>query len=158
MSENTLTYDTRSPEETTKAAEKFAGKLCPDDIVLYTGDLGAGKTHFTKGIAKYFGYSPDLVTSPTFTLVNEYRGEKAVIYHLDLYRLTGADDLFGIGFWDYLDCGAIVCAEWSENIPGLAEMLANDPAHERGVYIIDIAVTGDSLRRITETRVKRGKE
>ncbi len=153
-----LVFETNSPGETTAAAERFAEQLAANDTVLYTGDLGAGKTHFTKGIAAHFGYSPDIVTSPTFTLVNEYRGGALNVFHFDLYRLAGADDLFGIGFWDYLDCGAIVCAEWSENIPELGALLVNDRAHERRVWRVDIAVTGDSSRKITIDRITRGKE
>lgn len=110
-------YITNSVEETIAAAEEVAASLSAGDIILYEGDMGAGKTHFTKGIAKYLGID-DEITSPTFALVNEYYGD-VPLFHFDLYRIESYDDLYAIGFFDYLDRGGIIAAEWSENIAEL---------------------------------------
>lgn len=139
MTENTI-FETHSPEETTACAERFAAELRPGDTVLYTGGMGAGKTHFTKGIAAHFGYEAP-VTSPTFAIVNEYDCDPPV-FHFDLFRITTEDDLYATGFYDYLDRGGILCVEWSENVPGLADGLES-------VWTVDIAVTGETDRRIT---------
>ena len=110
-----------SAEDTEKIALELGKTLKAGDIVLYEGDLGAGKTTFTKGLAKALGVD-DVVTSPTFALVNEYSG-RIPLFHFDLYRIETFDDLYAIGFFDYLDRGGIIAAEWSENIPALAEEL-----------------------------------
>ena len=114
-------YITNSVEETLAAAEEVAARLSAGDIILYEGDMGAGKTHFTKGIAKYLGVE-DEITSPTFALVNEYYGD-VPLFHFDLYRIESYDDLYAIGFFDYLDRGGIIAAEWSENIAELKKEL-----------------------------------
>ncbi len=114
-------YITHSVEETLEAAADVASRLSAGDIILYDGDMGAGKTHFTKGLAKALGID-DEITSPTFALVNEYYGDLP-LFHFDLYRIESYDDLYAIGFFDYLDRGGIIAAEWSENITGLAEEL-----------------------------------
>ena len=137
---NGIVYRTNSPEETIAAAEKFAELLKPGDCVLYTGEMGAGKTHFTKGIAKQFGYT-DHVTSPTFAIVNEYKCSPPVL-HFDLFRLTDIDDLYAVGFFDYLRRGGVICVEWSENIPDLADELDS-------VWFADIKKTGENSREIT---------
>ncbi len=132
--------ETNSVEETIAAAEKFAASLHPGDTVLYTGEMGAGKTHFTKGIARHFGIAEG-VASPTFAIVNEYPGTVDV-FHFDLFRISTFDDLYATGFFDYLDRGGIICVEWSENVPGLAGDLES-------VWCVDIAKTGENSRRIT---------
>ncbi|MBE6888537.1 MAG: tRNA (adenosine(37)-N6)-threonylcarbamoyltransferase complex ATPase subunit type 1 TsaE [Ruminococcaceae bacterium] len=114
-------YITNSVEETLAAAVEVAARLSAGDIILYEGDMGAGKTHFTKGIAKYLGVE-DEITSPTFALVNEYYGD-VPLFHFDLYRIESYDDLYAIGFFDYLDRGGIIAAEWSENIAELKKEL-----------------------------------
>lgn len=116
-------YITNSVEETIAAAEEVAARLSAGDIILYEGDMGAGKTHFTKGIAKYLGVD-DEITSPTFALVNEYYGD-VPLFHFDLYRIESYDDLYAIGFFDYLDRGGIIAAEWSENIAELKSELGD---------------------------------
>ncbi len=133
-------FITNSVEETLAAAEEVAAKLSAGDIILYEGDMGAGKTHFTKGIAKYLEVD-DEVTSPTFALVNEYSG-KLPLFHFDLYRIDSYDDLYAIGFFDYLDRGGIIAAEWSENITELADELGE-------VIIIRIEKMSDTERKIT---------
>lgn len=136
-------YISNSAADTEKIAFDLAKTLNAGDIILYEGDLGAGKTTFTKGIAKALGIK-DVVTSPTFALVNEYYGDIS-LFHFDLYRIETFDDLYAIGFFDYLDRGGIIAAEWSENIPGLSEEL-NDG--NRAVYAVRIEKTGDESRKI----------
>lgn len=135
-------FITNSEEETLAAAGEVASQLKAGDIILYKGEMGAGKTAFTRGIARYFGVE-DYVSSPTFALVNEYDGE-IPIFHFDLYRIDGYDDLYAIGFFDYLDRGGIIAAEWSENVPGLEEELG-------GVINIKIDKLSENGRKITVT-------
>lgn len=116
-------FISHSAEETEKIAEELAKTLSAGSVILYEGCLGAGKTTFTKGIAKALEIS-EVVTSPTFALVNEYYG-KLPLFHFDLYRIDSTDDLYAIGFFDYLDRGGIIAAEWSENIPELEQELKN---------------------------------
>ena len=104
-------FITHSPGETMALAERFAALLRPGDVVAYEGDMGAGKTVFTRGIARFFG-AEDEVASPTFAIVNEY-GDNPVLAHFDLWRVTDEDDLYSTGFFDYLDSGAILLIEWS---------------------------------------------
>lgn len=132
-----------SVADTIKIAEEFAKRLKPGDCVLYSGEMGAGKTHFTKGIARYFGVDGE-VTSPTFALVNEYIGSPISVFHFDLFRINSYDDLYAIGFFDYLDRDGILCVEWSENISGLADELEH-------VWQVDIRKTGENTREITIT-------
>ena len=136
-----MIFETNSPEETAAAAEKFAAELRAGDTVLYTGEMGAGKTHFTKGIARYLGIT-DTVVSPTFAIVNEYHGGRLPLFHFDLFRIDSFDDLYATGFFDYLDRGGIIAVEWSENIPALADELES-------VWLADIEKTGENSRRIT---------
>ncbi len=133
-------FITNSVEETIAAAAEVAASLRAGDIILYEGDMGAGKTHFTKGIAKYLNVD-DEVTSPTFALVNEYSGD-IPLFHFDLYRIDSYDDLYAIGFFDYLDRGGIIAAEWSENISELKEELGE-------VITICIEKISDTSRKIT---------
>ena len=104
-------FVTHSPKETMALAERFAALLRPGDVVAYEGGMGAGKTVFTRGVARFFGVE-DEVASPTFALVNEY-GQNPVLAHFDLWRITDEDDLYSTGFFDYLDSGAILLVEWS---------------------------------------------
>lgn len=106
---------THSPAETIKAAENIGSKLKCGDIIAYKGGLGAGKTTFTRGLAIGMGL-PDDVISPTFSLVNEYRGENITLYHFDMYRIEDASDLEFTGFYDYPLEESVYAVEWSENI------------------------------------------
>lgn len=108
-------FITRSPEETEALAARLAAELHPGDLVAYTGGLGAGKTAFTRGLAMGLGLTDD-VSSPTFTLINEYGSGPVPLYHFDMYRVDNYDDLFSTGFFDYLESGGILAIEWSENI------------------------------------------
>lgn len=109
-----MEYITHSETETEALGEKFAQQLRGGDIVALYGDLGAGKTAFVRGAARGLG-SHSRVTSPTFTIVNEYDG-RIPLFHFDMYRLGGADELFGIGWDDYLARGGVCIVEWSENV------------------------------------------
>ena len=108
-------YITHSPEETEKLGAALARRLQPGSVIAYTGDLGAGKTAFTRGLAKGLGYTQP-VTSPTYTIVNEYLGGRLPLFHFDMYRLASSDDLWDIGWEDYLERGGVCAVEWSENV------------------------------------------
>ncbi len=113
-----MVYQSQSPEETENIAFELAKSLNPGDVIAFSGDLGAGKTAFTRGLARGLGIS-DPITSPTFTIVNEYDSGRLPLFHFDLYRLHSEDDLFDIGWEDYLERGGVCAVEWSENAPGL---------------------------------------
>lgn len=132
------TLFTTSEEETSRCGEDLARQLVPGDVVALYGDLGAGKTAFTRGLARGLGLTAR-VSSPTFTIVNEYLGT-IPLFHFDMYRLADAEELFEIGWEDYLSRGGICCVEWSENVPG-----AFPPGH----YVVTIEKTGDTTRQIT---------
>lgn len=134
-----MKYISNSEEETRQIAKEIAERLNPDDVILFSGGMGAGKTAFTKGLAEYFGTDEE-VSSPTFALVHEYPG-KIPIFHFDLYRISGFDDLYAIGFFDYLDRGGICVVEWSENVPELEDELEN-------VIKIDIHKMSENGREI----------
>jgi len=110
-----LNYISENEKDTFNFAFEFAKTLKAGDIITLDGDLGAGKTVFTKGICEYFNVK-NYVTSPTYTIVNEYSGN-VKIYHFDIYRLNEEEELYNIGFFDYLEDDAISIVEWSENIP-----------------------------------------
>lgn len=110
-----MTFVTHSPAETERLGEKLAEKLTPGAVLAYRGELGAGKTAFTRGLARGLGYT-DPVTSPTYTIVNEYLGGRLPLFHFDMYRLSSAEDLWDIGWEDYLDRGGVCAVEWSENV------------------------------------------
>lgn len=107
-------YTTHSPDETIALGRLIGSKLKGGDIIAYRGGLGAGKTTITHGIAQGMGLKDD-VSSPTFALVNEYRG-KINLYHFDMYRINGGLDLETTGFYDYMDSDSVLAIEWSENI------------------------------------------
>ena len=108
-----IKYISDSVNDTEALGEKIASVLTGDEVIALFGDLGAGKTAFTRGLCRGLGID-DGVSSPTFAIVNSYRG-KYPVYHFDMYRIASVDDLFAVGFYDYLDTGVLVI-EWSENI------------------------------------------
>ena len=110
-----MTIQTHCPEQTESLGKKLAGLLRPGDVIAYYGDLGAGKTAFTRGIAAGLGVK-EQVTSPTYTIVNEYLSGKMPLFHFDMYRLSSSDELFDIGWEDYLARGGVCAVEWSENV------------------------------------------
>ena len=110
-----MEYVTHSPQETEALGAALGRRLAAGDVIAFRGGLGAGKTAFTRGVAAGLGCT-DAVTSPTYTIVNEYGGGRLPLFHFDMYRLASADDLFDIGWDDYLDRGGVCCVEWSETV------------------------------------------
>lgn len=108
-----MVYQSASPQETEAIGETLARTLSAGDVVAYQGDLGAGKTAFTRGIARGLGIE-EAVTSPTFTIVNEYDQGRLPLFHFDLYRLGGEDGLFDLGFEEYFYRQGVCVIEWSE--------------------------------------------
>ena len=133
-----MQYISNSPRETEAIGFALGQILTPGAIIAYRGDLGAGKTAFTRGLARGLGYA-DSVTSPTYTIVNEYLGGRLPLFHFDMYRLHSSDDLWSIGWDDYLDRNGVCAVEWSENV---------DDAMENAIWIT-IEKLGDETRRIT---------
>ena len=133
-----MEFTTNSPEETEKLGAALAKALKPGTIIAYRGDLGAGKTAFTRGLARGLGCR-GMVTSPTYTIVNEYLGGRLPLFHFDMYRLHSSDDLWDIGWEDYLERGGVCAVEWSENV---ADAMENP-------ITITIEKLGEDTRRIT---------
>ena len=133
-----MEFITNSPQETEALGQKLGQMLPAGTVIAYRGDLGAGKTAFTRGLARGLGIQ-DPVTSPTYTIVNEYLGGRVPLFHFDMYRLHSADDLFDIGWDDYLERQGICAVEWSENV---AEAL-EDP------LVVTICKIGEESRKIT---------
>ena len=133
-----MEFITHSPAETEAVANSLAQHLQPGTVIAFRGDLGAGKTAFTRGLALGLGAS-DRVTSPTYTIVNEYLGGKMPLFHFDMYRLGSAEDLWDIGWEDYLERGGVCAVEWSENV---------EDAMEDAVSVC-IEKLGDNERKIT---------
>ena len=115
-----MEYITKSPSETEAVGAALARVLQPGAVIAYRGDLGAGKTAFTRGLARGLGVKEN-VTSPTFTIVNEYLSGSMPRFHFDMYRLGSEDELFDIGWEDYLERGGVCAVEWSENVWGAME-------------------------------------
>lgn len=130
-----------SPEETENAGKALAKKLCAGDFIAMRGDLGAGKTAFVRGLASVLCPGAR-VSSPTYTIVNTYRGE-IPLYHFDMYRIDGEESLYSTGFFDYLDAGGICVAEWSEKTEDFI------PAD---AYTVTIEKRGENERRIIITK------
>ena len=133
-----MQYITNSPCETEAIGAALGNIIKPGTVIAYRGDLGAGKTAFTRGLARGLGCT-EIVTSPTYTIVNEYLGGRIPLFHFDMYRLRSSDDLFDIGWEDYLDRGGVCAVEWSENVAD---------AMEDAIYIT-IEKLGEDSRRIT---------
>ncbi len=133
-----MTILTKSEAETEAAGERFARTLPDGAVVALYGDLGAGKTAFVRGMARGMGIDAR-VSSPTFTIVNEYLGARE-LYHFDMYRLGSSEELFDIGWEDYLRRGGVCAVEWSENV---------SDAFEGDEIVVRIEKSGDSERAIT---------
>ncbi len=136
-----MEYITHSPQETIKLATKLAEGLKGGEIIAYKGDLGAGKTTMTRGFAIGLGLG-DEVSSPTFALVNEYTGgSKGIdLYHFDMYRISGEQDLETTGFYDYQNDSSVLIVEWSENI---------DFAFDKNTIYITLERVDENTRKIT---------
>ena len=133
-----MQYITNSPAETEAIGAALGKIIPPGTVIAYRGDLGAGKTAFTRGLARGLG-STELVTSPTYTIVNEYLGGRLPLFHFDMYRLASSDDLWDIGWEDYLDRNGVCAVEWSENVADAME----------DAMVITIEKLGEESRRIT---------
>ena len=132
-----MVFETNSYLETENIGEQLGKVLQPGTVLAYRGDLGAGKTAFTRGVARGLGCT-DTVTSPTYTIVNEYLSGRMPLFHFDMYRLKSADDLWDIGWEDYLERGGVCCVEWSENVADAME----------DAITVTIEKTGEESRRI----------
>ena len=133
-----MEYITSSPEETENLGARLAEKLLPGTVIAFRGDLGAGKTAFTRGLARGLGCR-EQVTSPTYTIVNEYLGGRLPLFHFDMYRLGSSEDLWDIGWEDYLERNGICAVEWSENVADAME----------GAVTVSISKLDENSRRIT---------
>ena len=135
-----MEFITNSPKQTEKVGEALGKVLQPGTVLAYEGDLGAGKTAFTRGLARGLG-ATEQVTSPTYTIVNEYLSGRIPLFHFDMYRLESSDDLWDIGWEDYLDRGGVCAVEWSENVADAME----------GAIRVSIEKLSDEERKITIT-------
>ena len=133
-----MEFTTNSPAQTEAVGEALGQVLLPGTVLAYRGDLGAGKTAFTRGLARGLG-AAEPVTSPTYTIVNEYLSGRIPLFHFDMYRLKNSDDLFDIGWDEYLERGGVCAVEWSENVAD---------AMENAIFVT-IEKTGEGTRRIT---------
>ena len=133
-----MEFTTHSPAQTEAVGEALGKILLPGTVLAYRGNLGAGKTAFTRGLARGLG-AAEQVTSPTYTIVNEYLSGRMPLFHFDMYRLGSSDELFDIGWEDYLERGGVCAVEWSENV---ADALEN-------AITVTIEKTGEESRRIT---------
>ena len=133
-----MEFITNAPQETEQVGLALGQVLTPGTILAYEGDLGAGKTAFTRGLARGLGCT-EQVTSPTYTIVNEYLSGRLPLFHFDMYRLHSADDLWDIGWEDYLERGGVCAVEWSENV---ADAMEN-------AVTVRIEKLGEDSRRIT---------
>ena len=133
-----MEYITHSPAETEAVGEALAKTLRPGTVLAFRGDLGAGKTAFTRGLGRGLGCT-ERVTSPTYTIVNEYTSGRLPLFHFDMYRLRSSEDLFDIGWEDYLERGGVCAVEWSENVADALD----------GAIWITIEKTVDDSRKIT---------
>jgi len=135
-------YITNGAFETEALGQRLGQWLMPGTVIAYTGDLGAGKTAFTRGLARGLEI-PERITSPTFTIVNEYEGGRLPLFHFDMYRLGSSDELFDIGWEDYLIRGGVCAVEWSENV--------DDVLDDETIRIDIRRGSHDDERRITIT-------
>jgi len=133
-----MQFTTNSPAQTEALGAALAQRLTPGTVIAYRGDLGAGKTAFTRGLARGLGCG-EIVTSPTYTIVNEYLSGRLPLFHFDMYRLASSDDLWDIGWEDYLDRGGVCAVEWSENVADAME----------DAILVTIEKTGEDSRKIT---------
>lgn len=137
-----MVFLSKSVEETKRLAAEFAGKLKRGETVALFGDVGAGKTHFVQGMAEKLCPGAH-VTSPTFTIVNEYDGVLP-LYHFDMYRIENFDQLYSTGFFDYLESGGVCVIEWSENVENVLPEERYEVTLERGA--------GETERKISIVR------
>jgi tRNA threonylcarbamoyladenosine biosynthesis protein TsaE len=134
-----LTRVSNSVAETEAIAAELAGRLIGGEVIALEGDLGAGKTQFVRGLVRGLGGEPRAVSSPTYMLLNVYDGGRLTVFHLDAYRITGADDFEAIGFTELLEQGGVVAVEWPQRVDRLL------PARR---VTVRITAVDESVRRI----------
>ena len=133
-------YESTSPQNTAKIAQEFAKKLSGGDVICMYGDLGAGKTEFVRSMAGEFGIN-DYITSPTFTIINEYKGD-IDLYHFDVYRIADSDEMYEIGYDEYIDGDGICIIEWAELIEDIL------PPQRYNITITKDYQQGENYRKI----------
>ena len=143
-----MEYVSHSERETEELGAELSRHLRAGNVIAFRGGLGMGKTAFVRGLARGLGY-PGRVTSPTFTIVNEYEGGRLPLFHFDLYRLNSAEELWGLGWDEYRERGGVCAAEWSEQAPELFPEGTICVTLERGP-------DGDNSRRVTITNLEEG--
>lgn len=136
------TFETNSPADTQRIAQELAQGLNGGEIIAFRGDLGMGKTCFVRGLAMGLGCK-ETVNSPTFALMNEYTSGRLPLYHFDMYRVSGWEDLYSTGYFDYAESGGVLAVEWSENI---------EAALDENTIFVTFIRTGESSRTITVSR------
>ena len=134
-------FFSHSPSDTESFAETLAKSLSGGEVIAFSGNLGMGKTCFVRGLARGLGFEGE-VTSPTFAIINEYLGGRLPLYHFDMYRVTGWDDLYSTGYFEYSESGGVLAVEWSENI----EAALPDDAIR-----VEICAISENDRKITVT-------
>jgi tRNA threonylcarbamoyladenosine biosynthesis protein TsaE len=134
-----LIYQSNSVEQTEAIAAELAGKFVGGEVIALEGDLGAGKTQFVRGLVRGVGGEPRSVSSPTFVLLNVYDGGRLTVFHLDAYRISGADDFEAIGFTELLEQGGVVAIEWPSRVEALLP---------KKRYRVRILATDESVRQI----------
>ncbi len=134
-----MTRVSNSVAETEAIAAELAGRLIGGEVIALEGDLGAGKTQFVRGLVRGLGGEPRAVSSPTYMLLNVYDGGRLTVFHLDAYRITGADDFEAIGFTELLEQGGVVAVEWPQRVDRLL------PARR---VTVRITAVDESVRRI----------
>lgn len=139
-----MKFYSNSPEETAEFAKSFASELKPGDVISLNGDLGAGKTAFVQGLAKGLGIT-EYLSSPTFTIVNCYEG-KMPLYHFDVYRIADEEEMYEIGYDEYVDGDGVCVIEWAENIESIL------PADRYDITICKDYDKGEDYREITVER------
>lgn len=139
-----MIFNVKNIDETTQVGIQLGKLVKPGDIICLTGDLGTGKTHITKGIAQGLGIDEN-ITSPTFTIVNEYDSGRLKLNHFDVYRVSDPDEIYAIGFDDYIFSDAVSIIEWANYIE---EILPKDFLH---IYIEKDLTKGEDYRKITLT-------
>ncbi len=140
-----MIFKTNSPEQTEALGAALGASLQGGEVIAYFGGLGAGKTAFTRGLARGLGISMG-VTSPTYTIVNEYSGGRLELFHFDMYRLSSSEDLFDIGWEDYLLRGGVCAVEWSENVADVLEDAITVRIRKLSEEEREITIEGSELR------------
>lgn len=136
-----MKFLSNSPADTKKIAADLAATLSGGEVIAFYGDLGMGKTCFVSGLAEGLGFCGE-VSSPTFAIINEYLGGRLNLYHFDMYRVSGWDDLYSTGYFEYMESGGVLAVEWSENI---------EAALPENVIRVTIKRTSESERQIIIT-------